>query len=1314
MARPYRFEDDDRRSQSPFNRPLPTQTGPPPSFQTNVNRTKTRKWTEAKQYNYDGDDWGDVDPYDEYGSYPAPPQAAQPTQPTHQRQQSYDRGDERRVFSAGAGPPPESQRGYPPQQPSQQYGRGPGMNAPMDQGQQARGGRRDFSQPSQVPQPLHAQPPPSAIRPPGAGVAFPPRKSSMGPNETQAQVSSQTQPSAAPATGADKPLPASVPFIRPSDIYKRMQEAQERERQSMESSRPSMDSLQRPDSSGGEARSAPANVMEMPPQNSRNQNLGTVAEGDESTYGQDRLHNVHQRNESLPQAAEQNRQSIYELSATPKKMPPPERSNENTPERAPLQASLPRVSRIASGFGDDFWSSAGLSAETQLNDAGPSAAVAETQHGREEPARPSSQSQAEVEEVLPATSYHPGPELQPVVFQAFDRTDDESVPPTPLSQSNSLDVSRSNTDSTAGISPIMSRVPSAATAEARQRAIEPREPDVTPIAEEPEVSTPIHSRNVSHDTTVSSHRQDMYSPSPKGSPARTPMLSTTRRLSQPMAGEVEYVDEQQEQNPPESDYTEREADLAHQAASQDHSRSPGLAAAVNDARADFLQMHDSVERTSPMLSTGSFPRPPATVTSPAISGRESPATGRVRDLAGKYNEIQNASRRNSQTSLSSRASQSSWKQGDEGFSLKKTRTLDSPIASPVMESSSAFGQSKDESRPQPTTQESFRPHLPGEWISTTNLNVHTPPGPRSPTLSSHEETPKAPQTAAESTQQVDFTPTTARRSLREASPQEEPESSNPLDALKAAGAALAASLTGTTHHETRDFAQPAGSPKDDDDDEKNMAPPRRSGDVHMRPLMSDTTDMSVASSLAPTPPVNYAAGAEKPERSSTYFPRIEEPSSRHVSGDSEVEDDDDDYEEMESDRLRREIERSLTPQPPRAQDEDESEDEWERDDEDNDDEVHDQVDRDQQALDAPQHLEQHQRAENIPVEAIVPTMPHQHEQQISVPTIHDPEPESRGGIIDQRFSWEDRKNRESKATLFNPAALGPELDRPRTPLHVVNTNVSEDSLASPVEEKVPEPAPAVPLDPHNLTTPVEQMRELEPVAVADDSTGTQPDSQSIQTTRAQEKEGSFISTPPRSPALAPSTSNLEKPLPSSPDEPGQGFRDNDRPATAATVDDQTRVAPFREILAIRDAHTRIEAYQTTRQQFAEMDTGLRSWLSTTIAAHPEHAHLVTDGPTQLSSTASIRYKTTPSILKIAKGLGGSRADDAQSAASPTRPADPSSPQSNAYSANMSSKGKDLLQTAGKLGGKGMTGAKGWLAKGRQKLRESGGGADKVD
>ena len=111
------------------------QSGAPTSFKTNVNRAKTKRWVEAKSYSYDGDDWGDADDFDEYNDPPTsvPPKptglrqrgqsATNPTQVPGQsyqgssqgtrsvtnpqsqhsstlaRSNSFDRGDERRVFS---------------------------------------------------------------------------------------------------------------------------------------------------------------------------------------------------------------------------------------------------------------------------------------------------------------------------------------------------------------------------------------------------------------------------------------------------------------------------------------------------------------------------------------------------------------------------------------------------------------------------------------------------------------------------------------------------------------------------------------------------------------------------------------------------------------------------------------------------------------------------------------------------------------------------------------------------------------------------------------------------------------------------------------------------------------------------------------------------------------------------------------------------------------------------------------------------------------------------------------------------------------
>ncbi|CAG7959726.1 unnamed protein product [Penicillium salamii] len=48
-------------------------SGTPISFQPNVNRSKTKRWVEARQYSYDGGDWGDDDDEEEEEDEEAPP-----------------------------------------------------------------------------------------------------------------------------------------------------------------------------------------------------------------------------------------------------------------------------------------------------------------------------------------------------------------------------------------------------------------------------------------------------------------------------------------------------------------------------------------------------------------------------------------------------------------------------------------------------------------------------------------------------------------------------------------------------------------------------------------------------------------------------------------------------------------------------------------------------------------------------------------------------------------------------------------------------------------------------------------------------------------------------------------------------------------------------------------------------------------------------------------------------------------------------------------------------------------------------------------
>ncbi|KAI3131528.1 hypothetical protein DTO012A7_6282 [Penicillium roqueforti] len=80
--------------------PLSSGSGTPISFQTNVNRSKTKRWVEAKQYSYDGGDWGSDDDDDEEEE--APPVVHRPPYVTRNTGSSSELSS-RRLSSIGLG-----------------------------------------------------------------------------------------------------------------------------------------------------------------------------------------------------------------------------------------------------------------------------------------------------------------------------------------------------------------------------------------------------------------------------------------------------------------------------------------------------------------------------------------------------------------------------------------------------------------------------------------------------------------------------------------------------------------------------------------------------------------------------------------------------------------------------------------------------------------------------------------------------------------------------------------------------------------------------------------------------------------------------------------------------------------------------------------------------------------------------------------------------------------------------------------------------------------------------------------------------------
>ncbi|KAJ5738416.1 hypothetical protein N7493_001571 [Penicillium malachiteum] len=115
------------------NSPLSPASGgnTPISFQPNVNRSKTKRWVEAKQYSYDGGDWGDEDDEEEEEDEPPVP-AAVPRPPyATQRTGSSSELSSRRLSGLilggenenRASPPPDQQKSAPFVRPADLYKR---------------------------------------------------------------------------------------------------------------------------------------------------------------------------------------------------------------------------------------------------------------------------------------------------------------------------------------------------------------------------------------------------------------------------------------------------------------------------------------------------------------------------------------------------------------------------------------------------------------------------------------------------------------------------------------------------------------------------------------------------------------------------------------------------------------------------------------------------------------------------------------------------------------------------------------------------------------------------------------------------------------------------------------------------------------------------------------------------------------------------------------------------------------------------------------------------------------------------------------
>ncbi|OJJ75592.1 hypothetical protein ASPBRDRAFT_26160 [Aspergillus brasiliensis CBS 101740] len=144
---------------------------------------------------------------------------------------------------------------------------------------------------------------------------------------------------------------------------------------------------------------------------------------------------------------------------------------------------------------------------------------------------------------------------------------------------------------------------------------------------------------------------------------------------------------------------------------------------------------------------------------------------------------------------------------------------------------------------------------------------------------------------------------------------------------------------------------------------------------------------------------------------------------------------------------------------------------------------------------------------------------------------------------------------------------------------------------------------------------------------------------------------------------------------------------------------------FREILAMKTSEERVRAFNDTRAKFGTIDTGLNQWISVTVQTHPEHNDVVEKSAklTTTGAKAPVPRGKFPKLAALGKAdLSPSGSGHAR------RPSAPLGAMMNKQ--QVEQRGKELLHTAGVLGGRAGEAAKGFFARSRSKLK--GGGNDK--
>jgi hypothetical protein len=1421
--------------------------GTPVSYKPQVNRAITKRWAEAKQISYEGNDWGDED--DDYyeptpssarggqqPNWPAQTASAQrygalsPSQGTTQPnrsftnpsptrsdgRQSFDRGDDRRNFSSQApsssfegrfpaaqhSPFPEPRHDFqqPHQEPSTRAFHGqPPLHVQTqarpqsgDRQPQARPSPKDHAQYNRLPSALDARgrphqdpvggatygpgdagrrsqssgrpslselqgrsespyrtanPPLSVRSQPSRDESpakrFPPRKSSLSQDtpilEPNLQSGSNSATGAVPvpdsASGA-KPLP----FIRPADIYKRMDEEREKERRSQESSRPSIDSnASRP----------------------RERDVFTPAvQSQESSRPKiDSASGIVRDNRSPARPAPSSSLGSEQLLSENKLL----EGSEDTDNSRKLKSTLDPVAERKSEYGfENMLKEAGLDHPSSITPATSAPtegltlfSTSSTGAEQAEPVTTSSASSKPSDRRDPVTASSQNsekslPQFLPVVrgvsgfgsdFLDRNSTLSDNLSPVQRSANEAQEV---QTDTT-----VLSGAPSSSV-DASQDATSTKAAASDPVSTEIRHSPSTGLRSVVHQGFGDSQDQVPQTP--------LSMADSILRSNSASASEISPIISRAASSIPPSQNKSQYPPIAEEMA---EARTPPMQSAAAQPRT-FQEAEQSI--SEPALPPPPPPPPPPpvkdgyrrdySIPSPGNSHARSPvtvATIGVQEgqLASKPSATPTDSRRPweitrtasetkaglKDSSLSAPASNSGALAGPStrGTVRELTEKLESRSgrASPAI----SIDRDIEPPRPAPARLESFRPSLPGGWQSyTTNADAPSIRQVQSSALRSTEDigrpTLTQPDRAEDSpvSSEDDDIPTAGPPRPRGEGSNYGP-SKTAFAAAAAAGSALVGAFTSTTDLDSGHSENPRSY--EVSEDESMTTNPVARGDTSRTNINNITSegqvgtlaphrgkDPSTALSIAPSPPAKDMPAEpidiESPGSTLGYFPLPLRTSKTPETLQPKLHDalspprpqmlpalsSDTSMQDTESDRLRNEIVQSLTPKSTPY------EDDLARPSDDDeaplpqlpvaglphssgsafgtsalpgtDDAATRNINADsnRNLSDAPQMPTSPDKALPQSIASVEAWRQPNTTRAETVAVLED------RLMLEQRFSWEPQS--EAGASASQSAASAPAVP----PWGAQESHGGSDSF------QTIRPYPQLHTLPHTESPSV-----VPPIAPAD-------------TLRRVQDEAPNNYDEPRHSADAP----LQGTPTESTSRPSQSGLPTSDPNSVLHL--SAREIHFREILSLGTPQDRTQAFNTSREVIANQDTGLQEWLRAMGNQLPEHSDILrNNGRLSVQESENLTsFKPSPARSKFQRFA--SLANPSQATSLSTDPEyDPSitnSPSAGRSSnLHMPGQGKKLLKDASKIGGQAGVVAKGLFAKGKNKLRAGGGGGDKV-